>query len=117
MANLQSALQQLREERKQAERQVARLDEAISALEGIVGRGSGNGRRGGRAVSALARQRMAAAQRARWARVRGASGASGKAGAGTRKRRILSAAARRKIAAAQRARWARFRAKQQKAAA
>ena len=117
MANLQNALQQLRQERNQAERQVARLGEAISALEGIVGKSSDNGRRRGRVVSALARQRMAAAQRARWARVRGGSSASGKAGAGRRKRRVLSAAARNKIAAAQRARWARFRAKQQKAAA
>lgn len=116
MANLQSALQQLKEERNQAERQVARLSEAISALEGIVGRSSGNGRRGGRVVSALARQRMAAAQRARWARLRGSS-ASSTTGTGTRKRRTLSAAARNKIAAAQRARWARFRAKQHKAAA
>ena len=116
MANLQNALQQLKEERNQAERQVARLSEAISALEGIVGRSSGNGRRGGRVVSALARQRMAAAQRARWARLRGSS-ASSITGTGTRKRRTLSAAARNKIAAAQRARWARFRAKQHKAAA
>lgn len=117
MANLQNALQQLKEERNQAERQVARLSEAISAIEGIVGRSSGNGRRGGRVVSALARQRMAAAQRARWARLRGGSSASSTTGTGTRKRRTLSAAARNKIAAAQRARWARFRAKQHKAAA
>lgn len=116
MENLQNALRQLREERRQAEQQVATLDEAISALEGIVGRSSGNGRRGGRVVSALARRRMAAAQRARWARVRGRSAGSGKP-AGARKRRTLSAAARNKIAAAQRARWARYRAKQQKAAA
>jgi hypothetical protein len=117
MANLQNALQQLKEERNQAERQVTSLNEAISALEGIVGGSSGNGRRGGRVVSSLARQRMAAAQRARWARVRGASGVSTKRSSGGRRRRTLSAAARNKIAAAQRARWARFRAKQQKAAA
>jgi len=116
MANLQSALQQLREERKQAEQQVETLDRAISALEGIIGRSSGsrNGGRPTRVVSAAARRRMAQAQRARWARVR--QKGPGK-GAIAGKRRILSAAARRKIAAAQRARWARFRAKQQKAAA
>jgi hypothetical protein len=116
MANLQNALQQLREERNQAERQVASLSDAISALEGIVGRSSASGKRGGRVVSALARQRMAAAQRARWARVRGRSDGSAKPAGGRSKRRTLSAAARNKIAAAQRARWARFRAKQQKAA-
>jgi hypothetical protein len=118
MANLQSALQQLREERKQAEQQVETLDRAISALEGIIGRSSGsrNGRRPRRLVSATARRRMAQAQRARWARVRQkGSGKGPVAIAG--KRRTLSPAARRKIAAAQRARWARFRAKQEKAAA
>jgi hypothetical protein len=119
MANLQSALQQLREERKQAEQQIETLDRAISALEGIGGRSSGltrNGRRPTRVVSAAARRRMAKAQRARWARVRQkGSGKGPVAIAG--KRRILSAAARRKIAAAQRARWARFRAKHEKAAA
>jgi hypothetical protein len=119
MANLQSALQQLREERKQAEQQVETLDRAILAIEGITGRSSGltrNGRRPTRVVSATARRRMAQAQRARWARVRQkASGKGPVAIAG--KRRTLSAAARRKIAAAQRARWARFRAKHEKAAA
>ena len=115
MANLEGALQQLREERLQAEQQVETLDKAISALEGIVGRGSG-ARRGGRVVSALARRRMAEAQRARWARVRQQGGASAKPRA-IGKKRVLSAAARRKIADAQRARWARVRAKQQKAAA
>ena len=119
MANLQSALQQLREERKQAEQQIETLDRAISAIEGIVGRSSGsirNGNRPTRVVSAAARRRMAQAQRARWAKVRQKSPGKGPV-AIAGKRRNLSAAARRKIAAAQRARWARFRAKQEKAAA
>ena len=114
MANLEGALQQLREERRNAEQQVETLDKAISALEGISGKSTG-GRRGGRVVSSLARRRMAEAQRARWARFRQRSGGSAK----TRtvgKKRVLSAAARKKIADAQRARWARFRAKQPKAA-
>ncbi len=114
MANLEGALQQLREERRQAEQQVETLDKAISAIEGILGHTSRGPRRSGtRVVSALARRRMAEAQRARWARVRQQSGAGAKTG----RKRTLSAAARRKIAAAQRARWARFRAKQLKAAA
>ena len=119
MANLLSALQQLREERKQAEQQIETLDRAISAIEGIVGRSSGsirNGSRPTRVVSAAARRRMAQAQRARWARVRQKGAGKGPV-AIAGKRRNLSAAARRKIAAAQRARWARFRAKQEKAAA
>lgn len=119
MANLESALQQLRDERRQAEEQAERLGKAIQVIEGILGRNSANGRRGSRVVSSAARQRMARAQRARWARVRQQSSAAGKktAVAVTGKKRTLSAAARRKIAAAQRARWARFRAKHEKAAA
>jgi hypothetical protein len=122
MANLQSALHQLKEERKQAEQQIATLDRAILAIEGIVGRSVGTSRNGGqpgRTVSAAARRRMARAQKARWARVRqkAGPGKSTKAAKAVGKKRILSAAARRKIAEAQRARWARFRAKHEKAAA
>ena len=122
MANLQSALQQLKEERKQAEQQVETLGRAILAIEGIVGHSvssSRNGGRQGRVVSASARRRMAQAQRARWARVRqkGVAGKPARAAKAVGKKRVLSAAARRKIAEAQRARWARFRAKHEKAAA
>ena len=83
-------------------------------LQGIFNGGSvGNGaaRRGRppggrRRMSAEARARIAAAQRARWAKVRGTAPKlqSGK------KRRTMSAAARARIAAAQRARWAKVRA-------
>jgi hypothetical protein len=72
MANLTDALQQLREERERAQSQVEKLDSAISVLQDLVG---GNGSsavhtssRGGRVVSAVARRRMAVAQRARWAK-------------------------------------------------
>jgi len=120
MANLQTALQQLREERKQAQSQVEKLDSAISVLEGLVGSNSTGRRRGapsGRIVSALARRRMAAAQKARWARVRAKSGSRSTRRTASNGGRALSAAARRKIADAQRARWARFRAQQAKKAA
>jgi hypothetical protein len=50
---------------------------------------------------------MAAAQRARWAKVKRRLAS---------RPRIMSAAARRRIAAAQRARWARQKAEQRKAA-
>jgi transcription termination factor Rho len=67
-----------------------------------------DGRKGKR--SAAARAKMAAAQKARWARNRTSSTTAApaetpaKAG---RKRKIMSPEARAKIAAAQRARWAR----------
>jgi hypothetical protein len=116
MSNFSIALQQLREERQQAQLQLEKLDSAISVLEDLSGaRGSVGGRNGvrpKRVVSALARRRMAEAQRARWARTRGGSGSAVKSPGKAPARRVLSVAARRRIAAAQRARWARVRAQQ-----
>ena len=120
MANLTNVLQQLREERKEAESQIHKLDSAISVLQDLDGQdGSTPARtsaRQGRVVSAGARRRMAAAQRARWARER----QRGQAGTGKGQRRTrsttrtLSPAARRRIGAAQKARWAKFRAQHAK---
>jgi hypothetical protein len=76
-------------------------------------------------MSAEAREKIAAAQRARWAKARSAASASDdqaavKRGPGRpkaqtirvpRKRRTISAEGREKIAAAQRARWARQKAR------
>ncbi|HZR65670.1 MAG TPA: hypothetical protein VFA85_11015 [Terriglobales bacterium] len=120
MANLNSALQQLREERKLVQAQVEKLDEAISVIQGLTGissvRNTGGGR-GMRTLSAAARKRISEAQRARWAQRKKQAGS---VSSGPRPvpsvRKPLSAAARRRIAAAQKARWAKFRA-QQKAAA
>jgi hypothetical protein len=122
MSNLNSALQQLREERKQTQSQVEKLDQAISVIEGLSGRTSTRGgatsNRSGRSLSAAARKRISEAQRARWAQRKKQAGTSSSSGprpvvAG---RKPLSASARRRIAAAQKARWAKFRS-QQKAAA
>ena len=122
MAGLDNLVQQLREEYKQAQLQVEKLREAISAVEGIAERnafGSArNGVRARRTLSAAARRRIAQAQKARWARFRkGTQSASAPKKSGTGRSRVLSIAARRKIAAAQRARWARVRAQQGKKAA
>ena len=64
---------------------------------------------GARKLSKSARARIAAAQRARWAKVRKNAGAQSKV-APILGKRTLSAAARRKIVAAQRARWAKVKA-------
>ncbi|HEV2399572.1 MAG TPA: hypothetical protein VGS27_21690 [Candidatus Sulfotelmatobacter sp.] len=61
MANLNAIVRQLEAER-------ARIDAAIQALRGVGGK-SGI-RRGRRTLSAAARKRIAAAQRARWAKVK-----------------------------------------------
>jgi hypothetical protein len=114
MANLEHVLQQLRDERGRAQQQLEQLDSAIAVLQGLGGNHSQarTSSRAGRVVSALARRRMAAAQRARWAKVRQGSG---KSAGRPRVVRVLSADARRRIAAAQKARWARFRAERKAA--
>jgi hypothetical protein len=99
MAEMTAVIQQLRKERERAAREVAQLDAALAALDGAGRRG------GGRTLSAAARERIAAAQRARWAKVKGQGRDAAKA-----PKRTLSAAARKKIASAQRMRWAKVRA-------
>jgi len=112
MANLAGIVQQLRKERDQAARVVERLDAALAALNGAsYGRKTGTRS----TMSAAGRARIAAAQRARWAKVRGNAGQKRNV-VSMPKKRTMSAAARRKIAAAQRARWAKVRAAQRKSA-
>jgi len=66
MADLSAVLEQLKAER-------AKLDRAIEALSGVVGR-SGKGRGGKRKLSAAARARIAEAQRKRWAKFKAKKG-------------------------------------------
>src|SRR5271167_2298604 len=120
MGNLSSALQQLRAERKQAQLQVEKLDQAISVIESLNGSGTfGQTNQPTRIISAASRRKMAQAQRARWARAKNASQpvvAIAKTAASAPVKHTMSAAARRKIAAFQRARWAKLKAQQKKAA-
>jgi hypothetical protein len=117
MANLESALQQLRAERSRTQLHVEKLDQAISVIESLNGSGvSRKSRKAGqptRIVSAVSRRKMALAQKARWSKARSglkpATGAA-KTAASTPAKRTMSASARRKIAAAQRARWAKVKA-------
>jgi hypothetical protein len=105
MTDLGAVLEQLKVER-------AQLDKAISALSGVVeisGTSSSNGRQGKRTLSASARKRIAAAQRARWAKVR--AGNEAPKLVSVPKKRTMSAAGRKRIAAAQRARWANIKAR------
>jgi hypothetical protein len=75
MSNLAHVVQQLRKERNQAQTRIEQLDEALKALAGLTGvRGAaqiqGHTQAGWkrRTMSASARKRIAAAQRARWAK-------------------------------------------------
>ena len=106
MANLTNALQELREERKQAQLHVEKLDQAISVIESLNGSGaSRNATRPTRIISAASRRKMALAQRARWAKANGQA---------PKPKHTMSAASRKKIAAAQRARWAKLKAAKKK---
>jgi hypothetical protein len=80
-------------------KELRRIGAALAAFGKTYRKGTGTGR-----LSKSARARIAAAQRARWAKVRKAAKV-----VPIRGKRTLSAAARRKIAAAQRARWAKVK--------
>jgi hypothetical protein len=114
MGYLNNALQELRAERKQAQLQVEKLDQAISVIESLNGVGtSGKANQPTRIIAAASRRKMAQAQRARWVRARKESQpvvAIAKTTGSAPVKRIMSASARRKIAAAQRARWAKLKA-------
>jgi predicted nucleic acid-binding Zn-ribbon protein len=98
MTNLTSALRQLEQERNRLSSRLEQLNNAISALTG-----ASSTRRG--TLSSAGRARIAAAQRARWAKAKGQKVVS----IASRKRRKLSAAAIARIRAAQKARWAKWR--------
>jgi hypothetical protein len=93
-------------------RRAAVIKDQIEALESELGQILGGSagviraNNGKRTMSASARARIAAAQRARWAKVKGKRGGKSSGGSG----RKMSAAARAKIAAAARARWAKAKA-------
>jgi hypothetical protein len=101
LANFSGIVGRLKKERAQVERQLRGIDAAIKAFANVYS-GAKPGRQR-RKMSAKGRARIAAAQRARWAKVKEQQTAS-KLG-----KRAMSASARRKIAAAQRARWAKVR--------
>jgi hypothetical protein len=90
-------ISQLRTERNRIAGQLSALDTAIQALGG-----STRGSRGPRRMSAAARARISASQRARWAKARGTAAKRGR----------ISAAGLANIRAAQRARWAKVKVRQ-----
>jgi hypothetical protein len=68
MANLSGIVKQLKKERDRAEKQLHGLNAAISAFVAVYGGAKPKGQ--GRKLSAKARAKIAAAQRARWAKFR-----------------------------------------------
>src|ERR1035441_7633027 len=111
MTKLAGIVQQLQKERDQAARVVERLDVALAELNGgLYGKRTGHQRH----LSPAGRARIVAAQRARWAKVRGVAGQKQNV-VSMPKKRTMSAAARKRIAAAQIGRWAKFRAAKKEA--
>jgi len=104
MNNLNGVVRLLKQEQDRLTKELQGIGAALAAFGKAYRKGTGT-----RRLSASARARIAAAQRARWAKVRESAGAQQKIFR-IRGKRTLSVAARKKIAAAQRARWARVKA-------
>ena len=112
--NLAVLLRQLRKERGRTQAELDGIGAALSAL------GSPNGSFKGvrtrkRHLSAAARRRIAAAQKARWAKWKASRSSHSKAPIPIRAKRRISPAGLARIRAAQRARWAKVK-KENKAA-
>lgn len=103
LANLSEIVKQLNKERDRLHHQLSGLNAALEAFAGVY-RGH-NGLRPRRKISAKGRASIAAAQRARWAKVKRQIVVPI-----AKTKRTMSASARRRIAAAQKARWAKVRA-------
>ncbi len=104
MSSLAEVVRLLEKEQDRLTQELHRIGAALAAFGKAYGKGAAT-----RKLSPSARARIAAAQRARWAKVRANAGKSSKV-VSIREKRTLSASARKKIAAAQRARWAKVKA-------
>ena len=106
---MQSVVSQLQKERTRLEDELHRVAAALTAFGKVYMRGrrpkAAVATRKKRTISAMGRKRIAAAQRARWAKIKGQKVVSVSA----RKGHSMSPAARKRIAAAQKARWAKWR--------
>jgi hypothetical protein len=107
MSNLQNlTVAQLREVVAIKEK----IEELQSELDSIIGGAPVTDGRKTRKMSRAARAAIAAAQRARWAKVKKEAGSSNDASASKKPKRKVSAAARAKLAAVAKARWAKVKA-------
>jgi hypothetical protein len=67
VTNLQRVFKELHKEKKRAQKELGRLEDAISAFGRLFGK---RATKVGRKLSAAARKKIAAAQRARWAKLK-----------------------------------------------
>jgi hypothetical protein len=104
MTNLGGVVRMLKKEQDRLTKELRGIGTALAAFGTAYGQRTGTRR----SLSAAGRARIAAAQRARWAKVRVKPR---KQNVVTMpKKRTMSAAARKRIAAAQRPRWAKVKA-------
>jgi hypothetical protein len=112
---MQSVVSQLQKERTRLEDELHRITTALAAFGNVYMQGrrpkAAVATRKKRTISAAGRKRIAAAQLARWARIKGQKVVS----ISSRKGRTISPAARKRIVAAQKARWTKWRKAQKKA--
>ena len=108
LTQLASLLKSLTDERNSLQVRLNAINSVLGAVAAPAAPAQGAGS-GKRSFSAATKAKMAAAQRARWAKVKGSDAAPAKVV--TRK---FSAAARAKIGAAAKARWAKAKAAGQK---
>ena len=109
---MQSVVSELQKERTRLDDELHRITTALVAFGNVYMHGSqpkAAATRKKRTISAAGRKRIAAAQRARWAKIKGQ-----KASISARKGRKMSPAARKRVVAAQKARWAKWRKAQKK---
>ena len=99
---MQSVVRELQKERKRLEDELHRVAAALTAFGTVFIRGRQLTRKK-RTISVAGRKRIAAAQRTRWAKIKGQKVIS------ISSRKGMSPAARKRIVAAQKARWAKWR--------
>jgi hypothetical protein len=102
MSMMDGIVKQLKQEHDRLSKQLHGVSAALSAFGAVYGKGNG-----ARTMSAVGRARIAAAQRARWAKVKGKAGQIRPAS--SPKKRTMSAAAKKRIGDAQRVRWAKLK--------
>ena len=100
MDNLTGVVRLLKKEQDRLTTELRGIGAALAAFGHTYAKGTGT-----RKLSAAARARIGAAQKARWAKFQGTAKA-----VPVRGKRTLSPTARRRIAAAQRTRWAKVKA-------
>jgi hypothetical protein len=111
MTNMGDVVRVLKIERDRLTNQLQGISAALTAFGSTYANGNG----ASRTISAEGKARIAAAQKARWAKLKGTNGPPKTVACAPKKRRTMSAAARKKISAAQRARWAKVKASEKAA--